>query len=344
MNKFRVKLGFALGLAIIFVLGGMYWYVSYRSKTPDYTMHAVMEAMDKHDPAMFNSYVKVDSVLSASYDDLMAGILDTEYPLNEETKSALTDCIKMLKTPLITSFKASLNHYVATGEWNTGEGQDGTFDAEQILAKSGLKGTELRDVTGIEVNEADGVARAHLNVYQPATGSNYDLHILLRRNGEKIWQVEQIENFHDFVAGARKARRNQVDKYADETAAIWSKHDDNMRSADFEFQKILAAGSLGQESTRNDLKRLMLDTVKKDWQERRDELAAMTVPEEAASLQHLRLKICDLHINYAEGYAQWMEDKKAATIRDADAKLKQARTLEQEADFLARRLDNGSNE
>lgn len=62
------------------------------------------------------------------------------------------------------------------------------------------------------------------------------------------------------------------------------------------------------------------------------------MPAAAQSLQKLRLKICDLHIAYAQGYADWMTDKKAATLRDAERQLAQARTLEQEEKFLARRV------
>ena len=54
--------------------------------------------------------------------------------------------------------------------------------------------------------------------------------------------------------------------------------------------------------------------------------------------EKIRLKICDCYIAYAKGYAHWMDDKQAATIREAENQLRQAKALEQEEKFLARRV------
>ena len=84
-------------------------------------------------------------------------------------------------------------------------------------------------------------------------------------------------------------------------------------------------------------RQIMEQDILSDWQERREELAAVTVPRTMQSLHQLRLKICDLHIAYAQGYAAWMTDKNAVTIRAAENNLRQADVLEIEAAFLAQR-------
>ncbi|MBQ7630891.1 MAG: hypothetical protein IJS81_11895, partial [Selenomonadaceae bacterium] len=78
--------------------------------------------------------------------------------------------------------------------------------------------------------------------------------------------------------------------------------------------------------------------VKKDWETRKVELLKLTVPQDAATLQNLRLKICDLEIAYAEGYAKWMDDKNAATVKAAEENHRQAQTLTLEAKTLAGRM------
>ena len=340
MNRLRMRLGLFLGIAILVGLGSLYWYFSVHSRTPAFALNSMIEATEKHDVARFNRYVDVDRVLAYSYDDLVLGMIESELPRHEDAHAWIGEFAKMIKAPLITSFKVALNDYVATGEWSqTGDDED-AFDAQTIMVKSGLKATELRDVAGIDINEADGLAVAHLNVYQKEADSQFVLDILLRRGEGGQWRIERIQNFHEFVTFVHKARRAQLSKYAEDSAAVWEEHQNNMRDADFEFSKILAAGSLGQDSTRAALKNLMLEKVVKDWQARKEALSLLPVPPEAASLQHVRLKICDLNIRYALGYAEWMDDKRADTIKDAEAQLKQARVLEQEAEFLARRLDS----
>ena len=87
----------------------------------------------------------------------------------------------------------------------------------------------------------------------------------------------------------------------------------------------------------------MLEKAAADWTQRKAELSDLTVPPMADTLHHLRLRSCDMRIAYILGYAAWLDDKKAATIREAQAKLKQAKTLENEAAALARHMSGQSN-
>ena len=50
-------------------------------------------------------------------------------------------------------------------------------------------------------------------------------------------------------------------------------------------------------------RQIMEQDILVDWQERKNELSAVSVPRSMQSLHQLRLKICDLHIAYAQGYA-----------------------------------------
>ena len=100
---------------------------------------------------------------------------------------------------------------------------------------------------------------------------------------------------------------------------------------------MLGAGTLGSQATRDMARQIMEQDILVDWQERKDELSAVSVPRSMQSLHQLRLKICDLHIAYAQGYAAWMTDKNASTIRSAENSLRQAEVLEVEASFLVQR-------
>ena len=84
----------------------------------------------------------------------------------------------------------------------------------------------------------------------------------------------------------------------------------------------------------------MLDVIKKDWAERRQELSNLPVPHGAKTLNNLRMRICDLQIEYAENFAQWMDDKKADTAKAAEDKKKLAQTLQAEDNALTRRMSN----
>ena len=110
--------------------------------------------------------------------------------------------------------------------------------------------------------------------------------------------------------------------------------------AEQKYKAIKAAGSLAQDRTRISLRDLMSNVIKKDWEARKIEFLKLTVPKDAETLQNLRLKICDLEISYAEGYAQWMEDKMAATIKSAEENHRQAQTLRAEERILIRKMSD----
>ena len=102
----------------------------------------------------------------------------------------------------------------------------------------------------------------------------------------------------------------------------------------------MESGTLGQDNIREELKTLMLDVVKKDWDERKQELSKLEVPPSARTLQNLRMNICDLEIGSAEDFAQWMTDKDAATSKSAEIKKTQANTLRTEENALSNRMIN----
>ena len=116
-------------------------------------------------------------------------------------------------------------------------------------------------------------------------------------------------------------------------------HDDKITQLQQEITNILSQGSLGNDATRQQVKALVEEQIVPDWQARKAELEEMTVLEAAGSLHRLRLKICEARIEAATSYGQWMDDKKAATIRSSDNSLRTAKTLEKEAELLTRQVN-----
>lgn len=327
-------------LVLFIALGGVWWYFSHHAKTPEYAVQQIEQALEKNDEAAFFQYVDVDAVLDHSYGDFMTGIVEVEPPMNDEAKAAVESFASIVKAPILKSFREAIAVRVRTGSWPqaTGEETEALLDPKTAMEKAGLAGTRLIGVSGIEENEEDGTAVASVRVHQDEADEDFVLRVKLEPAEDGHFRVTGIENYKDYVVMIGKARRKKVDAYLKETASIVATHETAMREAEAQKAEILAAGALGRDATRQALKALMEETVLPDWQARQEELSAVEVPDAANALHRLRLHICELRIGYAEGYAAWMTDKKAATIRDAETKLKQAKTLEQEEQFLTKRM------
>lgn len=333
----KVKVVCAALLGVVVMLAGLFWYFRVYTKTPEYALRSVESALDQHDEPRFLRYVRLDSILDSGYDDFMAGTMEAEFGHSRETSTALEDFSRMLKPAFIKMLRDALDTRLKTGEWPSADGAQEGADAENILSRIGVRDLSLREIANLTVDEEAQTALADVVTYQEEADSNFTFKISLAPSEEGDWQVVSIENLHEYAVFLGKSRRLRVEAYLEETDAIAERHDQSIAAARIRLYSILGAGTLGNQATRDMARQIMEQDILSDWQERHEELAAVTVPRTMQSLHQLRLKICDLHIAYAQGYAAWMTDKNAVTIRAAENNLRQADVLEIEAAFLAQR-------
>lgn len=335
MNR-KFKIGVGIGVAAVILGGGGYWYSNIDKQKPEYAVQLAEQAIANHDRDFFYKVVNVDSVLNDSYNGLIEGLTDTDKTMGADAREAIKNFTQMLRNPLLASLKAAIDSYVETGTFNA----QNNAGVNELLARTGIDKVEYRGVESVAIDPDDeDKAVARIKIYQPELANeDFILEVELDRNSDGDWQIVRLRNFQDFVNNINQTRRAQLDRYLEQTAEITARHDTTIREAEQKYASILALGTLGQENIRSDLRTLMLDVIKKDWEVRKQELFSVNVPRGAETLQNLRLKICDLEIGYAEDYAQWMEDKKASTIRAAEEKQRQSKALKAEVTALARRM------
>lgn len=335
----KVKITGAALLCAAILFAGLFWYFRVYTKTPEYALRAIESAMEQHDKVLFFRYVRLDSLLDSGYDDFMAGTLDAEFGRSHETSAALEDFSKMLKPAFIKMLQDAVDTRLTRGEWpSTDPAEDGA-DTENILSRIGVRDLTVRQISNLTLNEDQKTAEADVIAYQSEADSDITFKITLALSEDGDWQVVSIKNLHEYAVLLEKARRLHVESYLKETDTIMARHDHISAAAQLRLYSVLGAGALGSQATRDMARKIMEQDILADWQARKDELSAVSAPRSMQSLHQLRLKICDLHIAYAQGYAAWMTDKNAATIRAAENSLRQAEVLEAEASFLVQRAN-----
>ncbi len=333
----KIKIGIGAGVVALIIAGGGYYCLNANQRTPDYAIETLEQAIENHDTKSFYDVVDLDGVLNTSYDGLVEGLTDVDKSMSNDAKDAVKNFTQMMKAPLLSSLKTAIESYVATGAFN--ESKD--TGVSELLKRAGIDRIEYRGVDGVEINSDFDEAVASVRIYQPEIGREFVLKAVLNQNELGRWQFVRLENFGDFMSQITAVRRAQLERYLEKTAEINSRHDKTISEAEQKYSS-LAIGGIGQSNTRSELKNLMLDVIKKDWEVRRQELFGLSVPAAAGSLQNLYMKICDLEIGYAEDYARWMEDRKATTIKFAEEKQRQAQTLRAEAAEVSRRFTAGA--
>ena len=337
--------GIGVAAAIILILLGAYIF-NIREKTPEYSMQMIEESINNHDKSKFENYVDMDQLLNNTYDSFVDGMMDSDKVLPPDIKDSITNFAQLLKMPMITSMKQFIMNYIETGDLdnqysdNDVNQSDESFNAvKEIFDRAGLNKIEFRQIGNIKIDDNNqDQAIAEVAVYQKDAEREFIFEAVLEKDSSKQWRIVDIKNFRDFIAMVNLSRHTQIDKYLDETEAIITRHDKTIRDAEQKYGSIVAIASTLDESKRADLKTLMTDVIKKDWEVRKQELFNVSVPKGAEPLQHVRIKICDLSIDCAEIYANWLGDKKAATLKEAEDINKQIQTLMEEEKILLNRL------
>ena len=338
MNKrIRLTIGVALVVLALIIAGGGYYFFHVGTDTPEYAMKMITQSIEDHDVKEFHRVVNVDTVLDSGYNDFVAGITSPDIVMTPDARETIKNFTKLLRAPMILSLKSAIDSYIETGEFDVGK----NTGVVELLERTGLNDLEVRNVKNIEINDANrNEAFADVIIYQPELDREFPLQILLNRVDNNRWQVTCVKNFQEYITQIAKARRAQLDEYLRQAAEINAKHDAIMTEGEQQYSKILSAGSLSQDKTRSELKSLIDNSFKPDWEKRKEELFNLHVPKDAEELHNLYLKICDTAIEASENYSKWLDDKNSQTIKSAEDKIHQVQAMMNEASALAGRMTN----
>lgn len=333
----------ALGVVLVLLAAaGGYWYVDIYTKTPEYTLKMVQEAVSDHNKEKLDKYVAVDHLLDTASDDMLDGLIQAMVPATGDTREAVSNLSRMFKTPVVTSLRTAVMNYVEYGSWTNQKSDDNSVnslvDADMIVNRIGLPSIEFQKLDSMAVDKEEGTALAKVRVLQTDSNEEFVLDVELCQQQDGLWQVYEIVNFKDFIEKLQNIRQQQVKAYLEESSQLMAQHDAVIAESQERITAILAGGTLGNDGIRSQVKKVSEEQVA-DWQSRKAELEAMEVPDAAGSLHRLRLKICDARIEAAANYAKWMDDKKAATIRASDNSMKIAKTLEKDAELLTKQVN-----
>ena len=334
-SNFKMKVGAGIAALAIVVAGGGYYFFHVKADSPDTAIKATAQSIEKHDVKEFHRAVNVDTLLNSGYAGLVDGMTSFDNTMPSDAKDAIKGFTEMLRDPMIITLKSAIDSYVATGSLDPQK----NVGVPEIIERTGLNNVEVRNVKNIQRNDANrDEAFADVIIFQPELGREFPLQIVLTRVEEERWQITSVQNFKEYVAEINQARRLQLDDYLAKAAEINTRHDTAIREAEQKYGSILSTGNLGQDLTRDNLKTLFNDFIKPDWELRKQELSELNVPKNAEPLQNLYMQICDLSIDYAQDYANWLEDKTIESIKSAEDKLHHAQALSSEAADLAKRM------
>ena len=334
-KRTKMRLGAGLAALALVMAGGGYYFFHSDTDTPAYALKTIQRSVEKHDTKTFYRVVDVDSVIDSGYEGFAEGLASSGSVLTPDAREMIREFTEILRGPLTLSLKSAIDSYVATGDLKAEE----NLGVIELLERTGLNDAQVRDIKNIQINDANrDEALADLIIFQPELDKDFPLHLILTRGEDKEWHLTRVQNFREYVEEVAEARRANLNDYLAKAGEINSKHEATSREAEQKYGLILTTGNLAQTKTRAELKSLIDGVLKKDWEERKQELFSLHVPKDAQTLHNLYMRICDTAIDAAKDYSKWLDDNNPATIKSAEEKIHQAQTLQTEAAALAKRM------
>lgn len=188
-----------IALVAIFIgviLGVAGFYFLYFVRTPEYSLHLVQSAVQKHDVMTFKRHVDVESVVGHAYDDFAAVSMDNDG--SDNLGSALAKAmVVLMKEPATKVISDAVIKYVETGaDSDSSDSADG-HDYKQVEENMGY-----RDLTfvGIGSSYNDGVnAIVPVRFKSEQLNDEVVLNIKMRELSDGKWQIFAVDGLRDFM-------------------------------------------------------------------------------------------------------------------------------------------------
>ena len=204
-------------LTLIFLTAGGLWYWNY-TRSPEYSLLKIREAIGQHDVDLFEKHVDVDGVTSSLIDQLMA-------QMNEESGAqglggALAQgLIGLMKPRLTDALKEQILNAVETGSFEQESGgQEASADSDFSLInilESG-SGTEFEGIDQVTKEGKIAYVGLKLRPKDPKQNMILILNVKMRDRGG-YWQVAELTNA-DKIIDQLRGPETQI--AANESSAI----------------------------------------------------------------------------------------------------------------------------
>jgi hypothetical protein len=212
---FNKKLGIGL---IIVILGALAFYFLYWTKTPQYSIALIQQAVKNHNVDRFEKYVDLDSVYGKAYDDFIAKSIESKSSSDASEKvasSLVSGFMNIFKPTIVTALKdATLKEISGSQDLETStKKQKG--DIKEGLAKVSYanKNSELKNISVIS-KESD-VARVAITLFDKELNKNFDIKVKMNKLDSGEWRVKEITNlieYLDAVQQAKLEKTKEIDK------------------------------------------------------------------------------------------------------------------------------------
>ena len=344
----------------LLVFGGLFFYFSVYTKTPEYAMREMVEAFRAGDAQTFRRHVDLNSVTAKAYDDLTSDFFKYDTQLTDRERTLFENFYVLIRRQMCQGAVKVINTYLDTGEWTLpGEilkGRQLGVDYDILLDRSLIRHTSLIELEEVEVN--DEGATATFSVVEEYSQVPFVLKVTIKDLtndsfniggkefeifGRKIkfpglsfnlggsdWKIVSVDNYRGYLDAVSPILRQNLAEYIDNTAEIVQRYNQQFESEQDVFITLQQSpNGIMTQNQRVEVSQFINETIIPALESRQAELDEVPIPQGAQFLASLRQESTKVTIMAWKSYIRGITENSAAELDTAASLHKQELVFDQ---------------
>ena len=345
---------------LLLIFGGIFFYFSVYTKTPEYAMREMITAFKAGDANTFRRHVDLNSITAAAYDDLTSDLFKYDTQLTDRERSLFENFYVLIRRQMCNGAVKVINTYLDTGEWTLPgdilKGRQLGIDYDLLLDRSLIRHTSLIDLEEVEIQDEN--VTATFSVVEEYSQVPFTLKVTIKDLandsfniggkdfeifGRKIkfpglsfnlggsdWKIVSVDNYRGYLDAVAPILRKNLAEYIDNTAEIVYRY-----NGDFEYEQdvfiSLQKSPVGimTANQRVEVSNYISNTIIPSLENRQAELDQVPVPQGAQFLASLRQESTRVTIMAWQSYIKGITENSAADLDMAASLHKQELVFDQ---------------
>ena len=348
---------------IIFFLalfGGIFFYFSVYTKTPEYAMREMVEAFKAGDANTFRRHVDLNSVTAKAYDDLTSDLFKYDTQLTDRERTLFENFYVLIRRQMCQGAVKVINTYLDSGEWTLpGEilkGRQLGIDYDILLDRSLIRHTSLIELEGVELT--DEAATATFSVVEEYSQVPFTLKVTIKdltndsfnisgkdfeifgykikfpglsfNLGGSDWKIVSVDNYRGYLDAVSPILRQNLAEYIDNTAEIVNRYNEIFEEEQDVFITLQKSPmGIMTQNQRVEVSSFITNTVIPSLESRQEELNQIPIPQGAQFLAILRQESTRVTIMAWQSYIKGITENSAADLDTAASLHKQELVFDQ---------------
>ena len=201
------KLGIGILVAILIAVS---FYFFYWTKTPQYSITLIQQAVKNHNVDKFERYVDLDSIYNKAYDDVIAKSVTPKNDTEKVANALFAGFMQMFKPTVVSALKEATLKEISGAQKLETSAQQQKGDVKDGITKvsEANRNSELKDISVI-YKESE-VAMVGITLHDKELSKDFVLKVKMNKLDNGEWRVKEINNLVEYMEATKKAKIEKI--------------------------------------------------------------------------------------------------------------------------------------